>query len=155
MPKALGSSFYKKISIFAGYKTRATKQQYSMATPSKVSNDRKEKFFSSLNLAEATMRNYRTAFNSKFLIEYITENYKQKTLFDITDLDDLYNIYVFVRQHPKNEETHRVCSAAVMKYIRFLNDGKKIGRRIDYKKPRPCMRKPRKAANESCEKNNI
>lgn len=120
-----------------------------MTTNSKVSIDRKEKFFSSLNLAEATMRNYRTAFNSKFLIEHITTNYKQSTLFDITDLNDLYNIYVFVRQHPKNEDTHRVCSAAVMKYIRFLNDGKKIGRRIDYKKPRPCMRKPRKAVNTS------
>ena len=106
MPKALGSSFYKKISIFAGYKTRATKQQYSMATPSKASNDRKEKFFSSLNLAEATMRNYRTAFNSKFLIEYITENYKQKTLFDITDLDDLYNIYVLLYLVQRKEKLY-------------------------------------------------
>jgi hypothetical protein len=41
-----------------------------------------------------------------------------------------------INLHPKNIENHRAYSAATMKYIRFLNDGKKYGHRIDLKKPR-------------------
>ena len=113
---------------------------------SKDANIRREKFFSSIGLANATMRNYRTALNSNFLNEYIFSKYNTISIFEIIDLNDLYDVYVNIRLHPKNIETHRVCSAAIMKYIRFLNDGNKIGRRIDYKKPRPCMRRPRMRA---------
>ena len=120
-----------------------------MRIPSKDTSARKEKFFSSLGLAEATMRNYKTALDSKFLKEYITVKCNCISIFDITDIDVLYDIYVNIRIHPKNIETHRVCSAAIMKYIRFLNDGKKIGRRIDYQIPRPCMRRPRKRKADS------
>lgn len=116
---------------------------------SKDTNTRKEKFFSSLGLAEATMRNYKTALDSRFLKEYITAKCNCISIFDIIDLDVLYDIYINIRIHPKNIETHRVCSAAIMKYIRFLNGGKKIGRRIDYKIPRPCMRKPRKGQDDT------
>ena len=35
--------------------------------------------------------------------------------------------------HPKNVEQHRIYSSAIMKYIRYLNNGERYGRRIDYK----------------------
>ena len=38
--------------------------------------------------------------------------------------------------HPKNISNHRIYSCVIMKYIRFLNNGKKIGKRIDYGKTR-------------------
>ena len=116
-----------------------------MKITSKDTNARKEHFFSSLGLADATIRNYKTALNCNFIKEYLSVKFNCISIFEIIDLEVLYDIYVNIRVHPKNIETHRVCSAAIMKYIRFLNDGKKIGRRIDYKIPRPCMRRPRKS----------
>jgi len=87
---------------------------------------RKELFFASLTIAEATKRNYKTGLNSSFFKDFLAKKFKCKNLFEITDLDKLFEIYPDVNIHPKNEEMHRVCSAAIMKYIRFLNDGKNI-----------------------------
>lgn len=97
---------------------------------------RKELFFESLNLSEATYKNYRASLNSKFLKEYLREKYNTVDLFEITDLDVLWTIYSEVNVMPKNFANHRGYSAAIMKYIRFLNSGNKIGKRRDYNSKR-------------------
>jgi hypothetical protein len=102
-----------------------------------VVNDRRQLFFSQLNLSESVARNYRNALNSTFLKVTLAEKSNKESLFEITDLEELWNLYSFINLHPRNVANHRVYSAAVMKYIRFLNDGKKYGRRIDYNKTKP------------------
>lgn len=99
-------------------------------------NNRKEKFFEQLNLSEATARNYRNALNSTFLKGKLYSELGVMSLFEITDLNTLWDFYTIINVHPKNISNHRSYSAAVMKYIRFLNNGNKVGRRIDYNKKR-------------------
>ena len=99
-------------------------------------NNRKNQFLSQLNLSETTLRNYKVAFNSTFLKEMLLKECDGKQLFQITELDVLWNLYSKVNLHPRNISNHRIYSAAIMKYIRFLNNGEKYGRRIDYNKPR-------------------
>lgn len=99
-------------------------------------NIRKNHFFSQLNLSDTTLRNYKVAFNSTFLKEMLLKECDGKQLFQITDLDVLWKLYSKVNLHPVNINNHRLYSAAIMKYIRFLNNGERYGRRIDYKKSR-------------------
>lgn len=99
-------------------------------------NNRKEKFFEQLNLSEAAARNYRNALNSTFLKGKLYSELGVASLFEITDLNTLWDFYTMINVHPKNVSTHRSYSAAIMKYIRFLNNGKKVGRRIDYNRKR-------------------
>lgn len=100
-------------------------------------NKRRNDFFEQLNLSDSTTRNYRLALNSGFLKEMLLKECDGKQLFEITDLEELWKLYSKINLHPKNISTHRACSAAIMKYIKFLNGGKKFGRRIDYNKSRP------------------
>lgn len=97
---------------------------------------RKESFFKSLNLSIATIGNYTTALNSKYLKEYLNEHYNVADIFEITDLNVLWEIYSEINIAPKNIANHRGYSAAIMKYIRFLNNGNKIGKRRDYNSKR-------------------
>lgn len=104
---------------------------------------RKEKFYSQLTLSSTTISNYKAALNSSYLRELLRDKYEVLDIFEIVDLKILWNIYSFVNLEPKNIANHRAYSAPIMKYIRFLNNGKKYGRRIDSNKPRPNMRKKR------------
>lgn len=99
-------------------------------------NIRKNQFISQLDLSETTLRNYKVALNSAFLKEMLLKECDGKQLFQITNLDILWNLYSKVNLHPRNTSNHRIYSAAIMKYIRFLNNGEKYGRRIDYQKAR-------------------
>ena len=94
--------------------------------------ERKEQFLEQLNLSENAKRNYRNALNSKFLKEMIKTECGDYTLFSITDIKMLWSLYSVVNLHPKNISCHRAYSSAIMKYIRFLNNGEKYGKRIDY-----------------------
>ena len=105
--------------------------------------ERRDAFFSSLTLSESTIHNYKTALTSSFFKEFILTNFKVDTLFEITDLDILVKLYTTINIHPKNIQLHRVCSAVVMKYLRFLNNGKKIVKRKDYNIPRAPRKKQR------------
>lgn len=93
-------------------------------------------FFDQLVLSDAVKRNYRMALNSTFIKENLLKECGETSVFYITDLEVLWQFYSKINLHPKNVGSHRIYSAAVMKYIRFLNDGKKYGRRIDYNKKR-------------------
>lgn len=97
---------------------------------------RKADFFESLNLSTTTTNNYRSALNSSFLLEYLKQEYDTFDLFEIVELDKLWEIYSKINLHPKNISNHRAYSAAIMKYIRYLNKGNKYGKRIDYQRPR-------------------
>lgn len=94
--------------------------------------ERKEQFFEQLNLSENAKRNYRNALNSKYLKEMLKTEYGVDSLFSITDIKMLWSLYSVINLHPKNISCHRAYSAAIMKYIRFLNNGEKYGKRIDY-----------------------
>ncbi len=98
---------------------------------------RKASFYEQLPLSKTTVSNYRSALNSVFLKEMLLKECGGKQLFEITDLEELWKLYSKINLHPKNISTHRSCSAAIMKYIKFLNGGKKYGRRIDYNKSKP------------------
>ena len=116
-------------------------------TPECNSKTRKELFFTSLSIAEATKRNYKTGLNSSFFKDFLLTRFECKNLFDITDLEKLFEIYSAVNIHPKNEEMHRVCSAAVMKYIRFLNNGPKYPQKTQQEYPRIPKKRGRKPKN--------
>lgn len=101
-------------------------------TPSR----RKTDFFESLSLSATTTNNYRSALQSSFLHEYLKQEFNAYDLFEIVDLETLWQIYSKINLHPKNVSNHRAYSAAIMKYIRYLNSGSKYGKRIDFGKSR-------------------
>ena len=101
----------------------------------KNADERRAAFFSQLSVSLVTQKNYRSAINSRFMTDCLAA-YRVDSLFEITDLEQLWKLYSYINLHPVNVNNHRGHSAAVMKYIRFLNDGKKYGKRIDYNKPR-------------------
>ena len=97
---------------------------------------RKDDFYKSLNLSERTALNYRIAIQSSFLTGFLKDELGTLNLFEIVDLNVLWDLYSKINQHPKNIKNHRAYSAAIMKYIKFLNNGQKLGKRIDSGKPR-------------------
>ena len=104
-----------------------------------MSEQRKEEFYSSLKLSESTIRHYKAVLKSKFLCDVLRSRFNIQDIFDVTDLEVLWSVYSTINVHPKNVEMHRICSSGIIKYIRFLNNGQRVGKRVDYKKPRPCM----------------
>lgn len=98
------------------------------------SKKRERDFFSQLILSDSTLRNYRVAFNSTLLKDVLESDYGVSSLFEISNLDILWSLYCKINVHPKNVAAHRSYSAAVMKYIRFLNNGEKYRKRSDSKK---------------------
>lgn len=87
--------------------------------------EQKQAFLKQLPISHSTKVHYATALNSKFLREHIQSKYGVAGIFDITDLDILRTIYDYINLHPKNIAQHRNISCALMRYIRFLNEGKK------------------------------
>ncbi len=87
--------------------------------------EQKEAFLKQLPVSHSTKVHYTTSLNSKFLREYIHDKYGKESIFEIDDLDVLRTIYDYVNLHPKNITQHRNISCALMRYIRFLNEGKK------------------------------
>ena len=98
---------------------------------------RMDNYFMSLNLCEKTKSNYRRSLNSALVQTVVNELYHETSIFSITDLNALWDIYSIINSHPINISKHRVYSAAVMSYVKFLNNGKKVGKRVDFKKTRP------------------
>ena len=97
---------------------------------------RKDDFFKSLNLSLRTTQNYRTAIQSTFIQGVLKEECNTVDLFDLVDIKVLGDLYGKLNHHPKNIKNHRGYSAAIMKYIRYLNQGVKYGKRIDFGKSR-------------------
>lgn len=98
-----------------------------------TSKTRETKFISQLSLSESSLRNYKVALNSTLLRNALEQEYGVSSLYEITNLDTLWSLYCKINLHPKNVAAHRAYSAAVMKYIRFLNNGEKYGKRVDYR----------------------
>ena len=102
-----------------------------------TAEQRSKGFYDQLNLSPVTLQNYRSALNGRILREVLSEvDDSIKSIFEITDLDLLWIIYTKVNIHPANIKNHRGTSCAIMKYIRFLNNGSRIGKRRDYGKSR-------------------
>ena len=106
-----------------------------------MNTSKKEDFFKQLNLSETTTRNYKVAFNSGFLKAVLLEECGIEDLFKVIDLELLWKVYSKINLHPKNVANHRIYSAAVMKYMKYLNNGVRYGRRIDYKKHKTTTKK--------------
>ena len=77
-----------------------------------VINERKNRFLEQLNLSETTARNYKQALNSSFLKGMLLKECDGKQLFEITDLETLWELYSKINLHPKNISNHRTYSAA-------------------------------------------
>ena len=99
-------------------------------------NTNKEQFYSSLIGSERTLLNYRNAINSSYIRGVLSRFYGTSNLFDLSDLEQLWKVYSFVNLDETNIRNHRIYSAALMKYIRFLNNGEKYGQRIDSNNPK-------------------
>ena len=97
---------------------------------------RRDRFMEQLNLSPSATTHYRGAYTSNFLKEMLLLYCDSDNIFELTDLKQLWNLYTNVNLHPTNTKNHRLYSAAINKYIRFLNNGEKYGRRIDFLKPR-------------------
>lgn len=95
---------------------------------------RKANFYEHLALSKTTITNYKSALNSNFLKEELRNEFEVLDIFEIFNIEDLWKLYSKINLHPKNISNHRAYSAAIMKYIRFLNNGEKYGKRIDYNK---------------------
>lgn len=91
-------------------------------------------FYAQLDVSNRTKQNYRNAINSTFVKKTLEMFSDTNDLFAIKDLELLWKVYSYINIHPINIANHRGYSAAIMKYIRYLNDGKKYGKRIDYNK---------------------
>lgn len=98
--------------------------------------EKEVEFFNSLKLSENTIRGYRIALNSKFFVGYLMEYYGYDSIFDINDVSVLWEIYSELNLHPKNVTNHRCYSSVVMKYLKYLNNGDRYGKRIDFGKKR-------------------
>ena len=96
--------------------------------------NRETGFYSQLNLSRTTINHYKVALDSKFIRTLLSERYGYNTVFAVSDLDLLWEFYTVLNLHPHNIANHRVYSAAVNRYIKYLNNGNKYGRRIDYRK---------------------
>ena len=101
-----------------------------------MDKQRKSDFINQLNVSQRTQQNYEAAIRSTFVRGVLQDFCGTDNLFDITDLEKLWIVYTHINLHPVNIATHRAYSAAIMKYIKFLNGGKKYGKRIDFKKPK-------------------
>lgn len=97
-----------------------------------ITSKRRSDFFKQLNLSASTTRHYKEALKSDFLKDIVEKECQKSDIFEITDLNLLWKIYSMVNLHPHNIRVHRAFSSAIMKYIRFLNNGKKYGNRIDF-----------------------
>lgn len=97
---------------------------------------RKASFYEQLSLSKSTIANYKASLNSSFLKDVLKSDFGVLDVFEIIDIEDLWKLYSKINLAPQNIKNHRCYSAAVMKYIRFLNNGIKYGKRIDYKKPK-------------------
>ena len=104
-------------------------------------DNRENQFYKGVNVSERTRQNYQRAVRSSFLREILYEQCGTYNLFDIADIIKLWDVYSLVNLHPKNVNNHRNYSAAMMKYIRFLNNGQKYGKRKDYGKEKPRITK--------------
>ena len=100
-------------------------------------NQRYNDFYNQLEVSPRTKLNYRNAIKSSFVKGVLNQYCSTDNLYGITDLKLLWKVYSFINLHPTNVANHRIHSTAIMKYIRFLNNGERYGRRIDYNKPRP------------------
>lgn len=105
-----------------------------MRETTEVVRIQEDRFYEQLNLSQSTIRSYRNAINSKYLKGLIKSAYGVESIFEITDLKLLWNLYSNINVDTKNINSHRAYSAAIMKYIRFLNNGNRYGRRIDFNK---------------------
>ena len=101
-----------------------------------MNEQRKNDFLNQLNVSQRTKTNYVNAIKSAFMKSNLIEFCDTENLFDITDIKQLWIVYSHINLHPTNVANHRAFSAAIMKYIRFLNNGNKYGRRIDYLRKR-------------------
>lgn len=99
-------------------------------------SQRKDDFFEQLNLSESTTRNYRQILTGDFLRNIIMAKFKRQDIFEMTSLEELVELYSIIILHPQNLRGHRLCSSAIMRYIKFLNGGKKYSVRKDYKNKR-------------------
>lgn len=97
--------------------------------------ERRKEFFAQLNVSQATIKNYKFAVDSHFMADCLAEHHVN-SLFEMTGLQQLWELYSYINLHPFNVKYHRAFSTAIMKYIRFMNGGEKYGRRIDYRKPK-------------------
>jgi len=102
-----------------------------------MNNNRELQFYSELSVSERTRQNYQNAINSSFMRDLLNEHLGTKYLFEVDDIEELWKVYSLINTHPKNVSNHRNYSAAIMKYIRFLNNGKRYGKRKDYGKEKP------------------
>jgi len=102
-----------------------------------MGKNRELKFFKQLDVSERTRNNYLRAIRSTFLKDILYEHCGTNNLFELDDIKIIWNVYSMINLHPKNISNHRNYSAAIMKYIRFLNDGQKYGKRTDYGRGKP------------------
>ncbi len=95
-------------------------------------NERKQAYEESFTGSEIVKRNYGCALRSTYLSKILEQKCRVKNLFELTDLEVLWDIYSYVNIDDYNIHAHRAYSAAIMKYIKLLNNGQKYGKRIDY-----------------------
>lgn len=101
-------------------------------------NDNREfQFYRELGVSERTRQNYQRAIRSSFMKDFLNEHLGTRNLFEVENIKELWEVYSLINLHPKNVSNHRNYSAAIMKYIRFLNNGERYGRRKDYGKEKP------------------
>lgn len=98
--------------------------------------DRENAFCASLKVSEVTKKNYLSALHGKFLCSVLQAETDTNDVFAIVNLEVLWKIYSYINLHPRNIATHRNISCALMRYMKFLNGGKRYGKRIDFEKPR-------------------
>ncbi len=99
-------------------------------------SDFRESFYKQLPVSQRTKVNYRIALNSSFVRMVLQDKCGTEDIFSLTDLPKLWEVYSYINLHDSNIKNHRIYSAAIMRYIRFLNNGEKYGKRVNALKPK-------------------
>lgn len=94
-------------------------------------SDLEESFYNQLQLSNRTKVNYRSALKGSFIKGVLRKKYDTDDIFTIVDLPRLWEVYSYINHHECNRKNHRIYSAAIMRYMRFLNNGVKYRDRIN------------------------
>ena len=100
-------------------------------------NNKEFVFLKQLQVSERTKDNYIRSLRSSFIRDVLREYCGTADIFEVDDIKQLWEVYSVVNVHPTNVNSHRNYSTAIMKYIRYLNNGEKYGKRRDYLKKKP------------------
>lgn len=93
--------------------------------PAKEKETEFSKYLLERNPSEKFIRTYGIYLRSNVVKKYVQENSRKQDIFQVEDLEELFDIYDAVKLDDNNIRLHNVYSGAISAYIKFL-EGKPL-----------------------------